>query len=484
MVRVFRLFCLSAILAAFALPALAHASFNEESCFVPGVRSELRCYTMERPLGAESSETVRLGGIIFPAKTGNPEADPLVILAGGPGEAASDMVPFLSGLFGEVLLKRDLVFFDIRGAGRSMPVNCRESDETPVPLASVDFEEERELIKTCFEENKALVSSFSTRTAVADLEALRVALGVEQFNLWGGSYGTQLVQYYLHAYPDRARSAVLDAVVPFTPSYLPLQPANALNALTQLTQDCAADEKCAEVFPQFDAIELLDRIGDEREITYRHPVTGQKVRTVTNRMVVAQTIGMALYAPESRVMIPYILTEAVVENNWAPLSALALDTSAYMGRQMIYQGTFLSTTCAEEQVGLKAMADKEDPVFNGAAARFLSLACEAWPVAPDPLPRPEEGEIATPTIMISGDYDPITPPSLADAAAETFSNVKHFRVANGGHMNSRVACIIETISEFVKDPHDETLEPDCQGDGHVPAFLVGMHDSDLEGDDQ
>lgn len=468
-------------------PAIAQSSpvaseYKEEDCFVGGLTGKMRCYTLVRPLSGDSAETITLGGVIIPSDAVVPEADPLVILAGGPGQAATDMAADFGDLFRRVHNIRDLIFFDIRGAGHSYPVSCANEDEDIPPLTQLSIEQEADHVRKCFEGREEILRTFTTKTAVADLEALRLALGVEQFNLWGGSYGTRLAQYYIYAHPDQVRSAILDAVVPFRPSYLPLQPGHAINALNKVTADCAADKACAAAFPDFDPVSLLDEVGDQREISYLHPVTGEQVTTITGRNVVAQTIIGALYAPESRVFIPYALTEAVKSDNWAPISVLGLDAAKYMGIQSIYAGPFLSTTCAEEKTSIGELAKKPDPVGKGAMAAVMKGLCNIWPAASEPLPDPGKATIAVPTFMISGDYDPITPPVLAEHAAGAFSNVRHYRLKNGGHINSRTPCVTEFLAAFIKAPGDETLAPECIGDGHVPAFVLGPRGSAIRGD--
>lgn len=469
--------CLASIGTASAQSTQGPSVYEEEDCYISGLIGKMRCYALVRPLSEGEteggSENITLKGVIVPSDAVVPEADPLVILAGGPGEAASNMAAMLTKLFRKINNSRDLIFFDIRGSGMSNPVACTGNDEDIPPLTDIGRVQTMDDLKTCRLSAGKKVETFTTKTAVADLEALRLALGIEQYNLWGGSYGTRLAQYYIYAHPTHVRSAILDGVVPFTPSYITLQPDHAIKALNKVVVACAEDTACATAFPDFDPIALLDQIGEAREINYNHPVTGRPVTTTTSRTVVAQTIGTALYGTDTRVFIPFALTEAVTNDNWAPLSVLAVDLGRYVGIVTIYAGPFLSTTCAEERDAINKLPETRDPFFRGATSGVMKNLCESWPTVSEPLPAPEEGSLQVPTFMISGSDDPITPPILAEYAALSFSNIRQFTVKNGGHINSTQPCVADFLAEFIKAPHDDSRSPVCIADSHVPAFVVG-----------
>lgn len=449
------------------------STYSEEDCYISGVKTSLRCYSIERPLYEGSDEATLLKGVIVPSRAAAPEKDPLVIIAGGPGQAASDTVAMLRSSFSGIRSVRDIIFFDIRGTGMSAPIVCDVEDDEIDPLTYSPIEETITRMGECYNENSAVLSSFSTKTAVEDLEHLRQAMGLDQINLWGGSYGTRLVQYYLYLYPENARSAILDSVVPFTPSYIALQPRHGKDVLEKLTNDCAADDICSSVYKDFDPIKLLNQIGAEQNINYTHPVTGELVNTTTSRDTVAQIIFSAIYSPSGRSFVPYALTQAVLKNNWAPMSVLSTQIDKYMGQRSIYMATHLSITCAEESAAINTDATLDDQFFNGSTLTMFKALCQFWPVAKQALPRPEQNQITVPTVMISGSYDPITPPQLAEHALGSFQNARHIVIENGGHINSTTLCVKSFITKFIKTPNDPELEPKCEDGSYVPEFVVG-----------
>lgn len=263
--------------------------------------------------------------------------------------------------------------------------------------------------------------------------------------------------------------------MPFAPSYLPLAASNSAEVLEKVKRDCAADSRCAQAFPGFDPIALLDRIADEQQIQYLHPVTGQLVETTTSRATVAQALFKSLYAAESRVFIPYALTQAIEHNNWGPLAVMSVDMAHYMGIQLINMGPHLSISCAEEKTNLGPRDVSSKEYFMGDSLSVLTgHMCDVWQTEQEPLPQPEPKSISVPTLMLSGGYDPITPPSFADHAGEAFQNVQNFTLENAGHGVSLVPCVADYIARFVQSPVDSENLPECETDGYVPAFILGL----------
>ncbi len=184
-------------------------------CRLPNLPTLAQCGESEVPEDRSKPDgrRIRIFAAVLPANTLSPKADPLLILAGGPGQAASTLAPFVARL-NEVRRSRDVVLIDQRGTGRSSPLQCAafkprddEALETdPVPRA-----------KACAAELLAQgvdAAQYTTTAWIADLEAMREALGYAHWNVWGGSYGTRVAQEYLRRHPERIRTVTLDAVVP------------------------------------------------------------------------------------------------------------------------------------------------------------------------------------------------------------------------------------------------------------------------------
>lgn len=506
--------CLTAALALLLLsPAVYAASaasnFTTEPCFIPGLSRHAQCYVLHRPLNAEPATTgkladsaqinspadtitdsstgtststdarlVALGGIIAPAQASTAAADPLVVLVGGPGQGASDLTATVLPMLNALRNSRDIIFFDIRGTGRSAPLPC-DSDFEPPPLTQLPSGRIANHIEQCLA-SAGDITSYTSMNAVADLEALRLAINAPQLNLWAVSYGTRLAQLYMRSYPQQVRSAVLDAVVPFSPSYIERQPANALKALNTVVSDCAASTHCSNAFPDFNPLQLLDSLPELQSISYRHPVTGLVIDTVTSRGAVAQLVFSALYQSQTRALIPWALSQAASEDNWQPLAALGLDNAHYLGIKTLYQGAHYAVVCSGElrRNPLPPTAAASDPFFRDYASQLMKTICADWPVTADVelLPPANPAAASIPVLMLSGALDPITPPSMAASTALEFANNRHLIIARGGHMNSAKNCVRELIDDFIDDP-DATLAQQqfaqrCEQQNYQQPFIV------------
>jgi pimeloyl-ACP methyl ester carboxylesterase len=190
-------------------------SLKLSECRLPNLPTLAQCGESEVPEDRSKPEgrRIRIFAAVLPANTLSPKEDPLLILAGGPGQAASTLAPFVARL-NDVRRARDVVLIDQRGTGRSSPMQCdafkprddEALDTDPVPRA-----------KACAAELLAQgvdAAQYTTTAWIADLEVMREALGYAHWNLWGGSYGTRVAQEYLRRHPDRIRTVTLDAVVP------------------------------------------------------------------------------------------------------------------------------------------------------------------------------------------------------------------------------------------------------------------------------
>jgi len=143
-------------------------------------------------------------------------ADPLFILTGGPGQAATEFADYVAPLFRDVRKKRDIILLDQRGTGQSNPLDCEpEEEEEDWTINDAASQLKREvLLQHCLDSYDADLRFYSTTYAMADLDKVRAALGYQRINLWGVSYGTRAALVYMRDYPEQVRTAILDGSAP------------------------------------------------------------------------------------------------------------------------------------------------------------------------------------------------------------------------------------------------------------------------------
>ncbi|TMH10150.1 MAG: alpha/beta hydrolase, partial [Betaproteobacteria bacterium] len=230
-------------------------------CRLAKLSSAAQCATVNVPEDRSKPDgrTLALFVAILPANTLSPDADPLFMLPGGPGQSAQAAVPVAVALAG-VRRTRDIVLIDPRGTGKSAPLKCAALAPRDLFDELIDVDLAATAAQRCLAELRELrapddvdVSRYITPEIVADVDAVRAALGYQRINLWGGSYGTRVAQEFARRYPSRVRSMVLDGVAPpAMRTTLDVWPAREA-ALADVLAACAENADCKRAYPDLNA---------------------------------------------------------------------------------------------------------------------------------------------------------------------------------------------------------------------------------------
>lgn len=438
-------------------------------CRLPRLPMAAQCGTLQVPENRTRPDgrKITLAIAVLPANTLNPRADPLFILAGGPGQAASYLGPFAVSLTG-VRKDREIVLVDQRGTGRSSPLDCPAFNLDEAPGAALELElDPVPRAATCVQELAAKgidAAQYTTAAWIADLDAVRAALGYARVNLWGGSYGTRVALEYLRRHPDRVRSVVLDGVAP--PSMkvsLDVWPSRDI-ALSAVLDACAHAPACRAAFPDLPGTlaAIRDRLGPQgRDIALVDPRTGERR---TQRVTFDHVIGALqplTYSPELSALLPQIVERANADD-FGPLYAGVMLVTSNLAEQM-NNALHYSVTCAED-VPRVSPADVERSLA-GVRSKALALralaVCDIWPrgTSPADATRPVESDV--PVLILSGALDPVTPPANGAEVAKSLSASRHIVAQGYGHIVSPHACAPRLIAAFVDNPSVASLPAAC-----------------------
>lgn len=436
-------------------------------CRIPKLPLAAECGSLEVPENREKPDgrKVNLFVAVLPANTLHPRADPLFILAGGPGQAASFLGPFAAALTG-VRKDRDIVLVDQRGTGRSSPLLCAAFKPDRSLKAALEFDPLPK-VAACAQELAAKgvdAAQYTTAAWVADLDAVRAALGYDRINLWGGSYGTRAAQEYLRRYPSHVRSVVLDGVAsPGMRSTLDVWPSREV-ALAGILDTCAQTPPCASAHP--DLKNTLDRIRDRLgpnglDVMLADPRTGdmQALRITFEHVIGA--LQPFTYIPELAALLPEVIARAAA-GDFGPLYSGAMLVTGDLDEQS-NTALHYSVTCAEDVPRVSAA----DAASTLATLRTKTLAeralavCTAWPkgVASDDATTPVKSDV--PVLILSGGLDPVTPPANGAEVAKSLPKSRHIIAQGYGHIVSPHACGPRLIAAFIDDPTFETLPASC-----------------------
>jgi len=433
------------------------------------------CGTLSVPENPDQPKgrQIELAFAVKKARAGTVLADPVVFLAGGPGQSARDALPIVQGALHELNRERDLIFLDQRGTGGSNALECPFEEQTELWLEP-DWEELNRQLRDCLGEWDADLRYYTTTHAAHDLEALREAYAIESLNLIGGSYGTRMAQVYLRNYPTRVRSVVLDGVVP-TRLALGAEHAVMLDrALGKVFSECREDRACGEAFPDLEAAfeGLKARYRNENpQLVVTHPRTGEGVDLRFTRDVLAGALRFLAYNPETQMMIPYLVHEAARTGSPRRLASQAMIVSDRMS-DMIAIGLNFAVGCSEDWPAWPKDLDQSKTLLGNSMTEVYEEVCAWWPKGDRPADFHESFDAEAPILLLSGELDPVTPPDYGEEAAEQFSNSRHL-VANGrGHIVITNACMSSIVSQFVSAADVDELDVECMDRiGHEPFFL-------------
>ena len=417
---------------------------------------------------------IDLNIVILPALSPESKPDPLFFLAGGPGQSATKLARAVREGFRRVQTDRDIVLVDQRGTGKSNPLECESEDDS---LKAFNEPESAglERLKKCMAAYDADLSLYTTTIAMDDLDDVRAYLGYDRINIYGGSYGTRAGLVYMRQHGDRVRSAVLDGVAP-TNMRLPLYfPRDAQRALDLLVKDCEGDERCRTAYPNLgqrirDLMERLRR--DPPLVKVTHPRTGEIGEVRLEARLVANVIAGTLYSPMASALIPAVVARAE-QNDFQGMLALA--TAGDGGESNMSIGMQLSVICAEDAPRVTAEeADKESKgtLFGEYVMRNQRLACEFWPKGAVEPAFYEPVTSNIPTLVLSGEADPVTPPVWGEQIAKTLPASKHVVIPGTGHTAGGTGCGLRIIRNFIDKGTAEGLDTSCVSLVHRPPFFV------------
>ena len=418
----------------------------------------------------------------------DPAPDPIVYLEGGPGGHALEVVPFVfESRIAPFLTDRRFIVFDQRGVGYSDPnLDCPElialTYETLDQQMSVEEHRAKGLSASLACRDRLLeegvnLRAYTSADNAADLNALRRALGYEEWNLYGISYGTRLALTAVRDYPEGIRSVVLDSAYPLQVDlYTSLLP-NADRAFGRLFEGCGGDPDCNRAYPGLEStfFELVRRLNAEPVmIAITNPLSGDTLDYLLDGDELIGFLFQSLYSEQLIPLLPKLIFD-VEGGRYGQIGLILGLFVAQVG--FTSDGMYFSVQCGEE-----VPFSSPDEIVEAADAypRIKPLTdshatfaiCEAWGTGKaDPIENlPVNSDI--PTLVLAGEFDPITPPSWGRMVGDDLSSSFFFEFPGVGHGASTSGeCPLSITLAFLDDP---TVRPDgtCIAQMAGPVFAA------------
>lgn len=445
-------------------------SARPQPCSLAGVPGPLRCHTVavrERH-GDSTSRLIELRVVVLPGRSPAPGEAPLVLLQGGPGVAGIPMAQRFVA-FAPLRASRDLIVLDQRGTGDSNLLSCEAPGRfffgTLLPADHIGACRERLA-------GHADLSQYHSVASAHDLEAIRHALGYAQLHLWGFSFGTRVAQAYVRAYPTRVRALVLDGVVPFDAGLVADHAESLDRAIAYVSARCARDAACRATAG--DPAQTLRRLAerlDRAPATVRLPdSTGPSRSFPFGRWELAYAVRGLLYGPRAAAL-PAMLRAADSSGDFTALARVYAQRSAWPG-EATGVAAHLGAYCAEDLPF--ADADSVARRTRGTLMRTLYFeqyrrGCDAWPMSPVPASARTPLRASIPTLLISGERDPVTPPAYGTRVAQALTRSVHVVIPGGGHAEPS-ACKASVVAAFLAAGTTDGLDVRCLAAMTFPPF--------------
>jgi pimeloyl-ACP methyl ester carboxylesterase len=326
-------------------------------------------------------------------------------------------------------------------------------------------------------EKRADLTQYTTPIAMDDLDDVRAWLGCERINLFGLSYGTRAALVYMRQHPERVHTATLVGVAP-TDLKMPLYHAQAAaRAIDLLFQQCEQEAECQRAFPEIrqDWTKVLSQLEHEpARVLYSPPNKGAPATVEIQRDIFAEKIRTWMYGRDKASRIPLIIHHAA-QGNFAPFLHEAIAPSI---PDFIADGMYLSITCAEDVPFINqaeaAKLNASNP-FGNYRVFQQTRACALWPRGkiPDDFAAPVSSNV--PTLIFSGNMDPVTPPERGEEVARYLPRSKHVVIPQAGHGPDGLSdpgCVDRIIIDFMEKGDATNLDVNCVTRMAPPPFIT------------
>lgn len=476
-------------------PAAAAPRFETASCWFRLPRDrDMTCGFLVVPENRQkaNSREIRLAVVIF--EPDKERHEPLVYLTGGPGqpiyvETSADIAGWWSFIDGEPWLRgRRVVLLDQRGVGLSQPqLDCPGlydphawSGVVATPEVQPDVAAgQTGALEACRDALLAEgvdLTAYNTRENAADIADLRQALAIERWVVFGISYGTKVALTLLRDHPEGIVAAVLDSVLPLEVDFIGESAATFEGALERLYADCRADYSCqqafgdlkplvAETVRRFDAAPLPLRLTGPNEGPQFLHVHGSTYLWL---------LFDSLYDWAAIERLPLLIhATAHQDYRWLQEKARAayLDSGADSD---FAEGMQFSVGCNEEYPFFaESPLPRVSALFDGwVEGDFYLWSCPLWPAGRAEARENQPVSSEVPVLMLSGDYDPVTPAAWATRTLPHLPRAFHFVFRGIGHdVVDSVDCGGELVADFLANPLRRPTTP-CVATMEPPYFVI------------
>jgi pimeloyl-ACP methyl ester carboxylesterase len=448
-------------------------------CKVDTVADSVLCgtYAVFENHQTKQGRRINLNVIVIPALNKDSAKPPVFFFDGGPGVAATKGASFFAQRNNPYRQNHDLVLIDVRGTGKSHPLHCQTLQDKKDLQEQFDVMYPAKSVKACFDllSQKADLTQYTTTNIVRDVEAVRQWLGYQKIHLYGLSYGTRVAQEYMRRFSSSVESAVLHSPTS-TGSRMPLFHAQFAQAtLNKLFDGCSNDSLCKTYFPSLKKeFNSLMQKGKKKPFNVAYTLTdGRQVNLSVSWDAFQTKIRSLMYEPQTLRKIPSIIHQ-VYRGNWKPFVSLYSEKGRY--NDFIAEGLYLSVSCSEDVpfiTNKEARRLTKNTFMGMYRIKQQQTACANWSKGkiPDDFLQPVNSDI--PVLILVGEYDPVTPVSMAKEIASYLPNSQLVvipQMSHGFEGLSNEECFDQIALDFIEHSGKSKIKIDCVESMQPPSF--------------
>lgn len=429
-----------------------------------------------------SGKTIKIAVAVLKSASKNKESNPVVYIDGGPGSGGIASVgPWLVHPLRQ---NSDIVLFDVRGTGNSLPKFCPDLGKQFFEILaknqnSTQDEQQKTIAAVACKQdllNRNIdINAYNSKSIVKDLNALKVALKYDKWNVYAVSYGTYTAQVYANDFPQDIKSLILDSSISDITQYYNRNTENYMNSLKKVFNACKNDPNCNQQYPDlektyFETIEKLSKNPVTVKVDPNVVASGQFTYNAEDFKIAIQ---QSLYQKRLIEVLPLLITE-FHKGNKGTLSSLV---AAFSGALGLDYGQYYCVSCKEAIPNNSVAAFNKDGVdykkLKGGLSFYKSdfAVCDKWNSgAAKPTTLNDLSNLSTltaPVLVLAGNFDPITPASNGKVTVERFQNGFLINAPISGHTPGFSKLGVQITNEFVKNPHQKPDAKELESDNKV-----------------
>jgi pimeloyl-ACP methyl ester carboxylesterase len=322
--------------------------------------------------------------------------------------------------------------------------------------------------------------AYTTAWAMDDLDDVRAALGYDQINLYGGSYGTTAAEVYILRHGEHVRTAALDGATLLEVPIFERWPITSQNALELLFARCEAEADCHAAYPDLrqEFTEVFARL-DRAPVTVpvNDPATGQPF--VLTAELFKTSIHNALGSTPTAVFVPQFIHLVYMED-WSALAAFVAPFLNADSTAPSWQIMNLTILCYEDWAKMRPAE-----IARASAGSYLTYDDIRALTVPEEicavLPPPKEAALSygplrnssVPILFFNGEADPQDPPENVAGAQERYPNSLILVASGQAHGFTGIPCRASIVADFVAQGSTAGLQTACLEQVELPAFEIG-----------